>query len=155
MLCSSCSTVFLQYLHLSRVTSKPTKWHVCHEKTQISLGFRLHAGRRAWHLMVWVVCIPWLPFTDGNIVIFQNYDDQSVYECALHLICEIYVLEADINFLMRQALDKVTFLPFGYLIDQWRWGVFRGETTPKDYTKKWWDLRLIALLFRCTHLTVS
>lgn len=49
--------------------------------------------------------------------------------------------EADINFLMRQALAKVAFLPFGYLIDQWRWSVFRGDTTPEKYTSDWWDLR--------------
>ncbi|KAH3705131.1 angiotensin-converting enzyme-like [Dreissena polymorpha] len=49
--------------------------------------------------------------------------------------------EADLNFLMRQALDKVAFLPFGYLIDQWRWSVFRGDTTPEQYTEAWWNLR--------------
>ncbi|KAK7092762.1 uncharacterized protein [Littorina saxatilis] len=49
--------------------------------------------------------------------------------------------EADINFLMRMALDKVAFLPFGYLIDQWRWSVFSGETPPDKYNDKWWQLR--------------
>ena len=49
--------------------------------------------------------------------------------------------ESDINFLLSQALIKVAFLPFGYLIDQWRWSVFRGETTPEQYNKKWWELR--------------
>ncbi|KAL3837175.1 hypothetical protein ACJMK2_022550 [Sinanodonta woodiana] len=49
--------------------------------------------------------------------------------------------EGDINFLFRMALEKVAFLPFGYLIDQWRWSVFRGETTPAKYNEKWWDLR--------------
>ncbi|XP_052094708.1 uncharacterized protein LOC127730371 [Mytilus californianus] len=50
-------------------------------------------------------------------------------------------LEADLNFLMSMALDKIAFLPFGYLIDQWRWSVFSGETTPDEYNQKWWDLR--------------
>ncbi|MBV8052935.1 MAG: M2 family metallopeptidase [Acidobacteriaceae bacterium] len=50
--------------------------------------------------------------------------------------------EADIPLLLKQALDKVAFLPFGLLIDQWRWKVFSGEITPADYNKTWWDLRL-------------
>ena len=43
---------------------------------------------------------------------------------------------------MTRALEKVAFLPFGLLIDQWRWKVFSGEVTPDDYNKAWWDLRL-------------
>ncbi len=49
--------------------------------------------------------------------------------------------EADIPILLRQALDKVAFLPFGLLIDQWRWKVFSGEISPADYNKAWWELR--------------
>ena len=48
---------------------------------------------------------------------------------------------ADIGFLLNRALDKVAFLPFGYLVDQWRWKVFSGEIGPNDYNKAWWDLR--------------
>jgi peptidyl-dipeptidase A len=48
----------------------------------------------------------------------------------------------DIGLLLARALDKVAFLPFGLLIDQWRWKVFSGEITPEDYNKAWWDLRL-------------
>jgi peptidyl-dipeptidase A len=48
---------------------------------------------------------------------------------------------ADIGLLLRQALDKVAFLPFGYLVDQWRWKVFSGEVGPGDYNKAWWELR--------------
>ena len=48
---------------------------------------------------------------------------------------------ADIGFLLNRALDKVAFLPFGYLVDQWRWKVFSGEVGPGDYNKAWWDLR--------------
>ena len=48
----------------------------------------------------------------------------------------------DIPELLKQALDRVAFLPFGLLIDQWRWKVFSGEITPADYNKAWWDLRL-------------
>jgi peptidyl-dipeptidase A len=50
--------------------------------------------------------------------------------------------DSDIPLLLKQALDKVAFLPFGLMIDQWRWKVFSGEITPADYNKAWWDLRL-------------
>lgn len=49
--------------------------------------------------------------------------------------------KADLGLLMRLALDKVAFLPFGYLVDQWRWKVFSGEVAAADYNKAWWDLR--------------
>ena len=49
--------------------------------------------------------------------------------------------EGDLEFLLRKALDKVAFLPFGLLVDQWRWKVFSGEVKPADYNKAWWDLR--------------
>jgi len=48
---------------------------------------------------------------------------------------------ADLGFLLNRALDKVAFLPFGYLVDQWRWKVFSGEIGPNDYNKAWWELR--------------
>jgi peptidyl-dipeptidase A len=48
----------------------------------------------------------------------------------------------DIGLLLSRALEKVAFLPFGLLIDQWRWKVFSGEISPADYNKAWWDLRL-------------
>lgn len=49
--------------------------------------------------------------------------------------------EAEINELFGMALDKVAFLPFAYLMDQWRWGVFQGKITESDYNKKWWEFR--------------
>jgi peptidyl-dipeptidase A len=49
--------------------------------------------------------------------------------------------EAIINQQMKMALDKIAFLPFGKLIDQWRWGVFSGKIAPADYNKAWWELR--------------
>ena len=48
----------------------------------------------------------------------------------------------DIPELLKQALDRVAFLPFGLMIDQWRWKVFSGEVKPADYNKAWWALRL-------------
>jgi peptidyl-dipeptidase A len=47
----------------------------------------------------------------------------------------------DLGLLMKLALDKVAFLPFGLLVDQWRWKVFSGEVKPADYNKAWWELR--------------
>ena len=46
----------------------------------------------------------------------------------------------DLGMLMKQALDKVAFLPFGLLIDQWRWKVFAGEIAPDSYNASWWAL---------------
>src|SRR6185295_5022821 len=48
----------------------------------------------------------------------------------------------DIGLLMSRALEKIAFLPFGLLIDQWRWKVFSGEVKADAYNKAWWDLRL-------------
>jgi len=50
--------------------------------------------------------------------------------------------DKDIGLLLRQAMDKVAFLPFGLLMDKWRWGVFSGATKPGDYQKDWLALRL-------------
>lgn len=49
--------------------------------------------------------------------------------------------ETDINYLLKMALQKIAFLPFGFLIDQWRWGVFNGNTPPERYNSDWWYLR--------------
>lgn len=58
------------------------------------------------------------------------------------LLDKIPPAEADIPLLLKQALDKVAFLPFGLMIDQWRWKVFSGEIKPEDYNQAWWQLRL-------------
>jgi len=49
--------------------------------------------------------------------------------------------EALINSQMRTALAKVAFMPFGLLIDRWRWGVFDGSITPANYNQAWWELK--------------
>ena len=46
----------------------------------------------------------------------------------------------DIPFLLREALDKVAFLPFGLRIDRWRWQVFNGTIKPQDYNQAWWEM---------------
>jgi peptidyl-dipeptidase A len=50
--------------------------------------------------------------------------------------------DKDIGLLLRQAMDKVAFLPFGLLVDKWRWGVFNGTITPANYNQAWTNLRL-------------
>ncbi|KTF12508.1 M2 family metallopeptidase [Pseudoalteromonas carrageenovora] len=47
----------------------------------------------------------------------------------------------DIGLLMKMALDKVAFVPFSLMVDQWRWQVFSGQVKPQDYNKAWWELR--------------
>ncbi|NUS39782.1 MAG: M2 family metallopeptidase [Lysobacter sp.] len=49
--------------------------------------------------------------------------------------------EALVNAQMKMALSKVAFLPFGLLIDRWRWGVFDGSITPDHYNQAWWELK--------------
>ena len=58
------------------------------------------------------------------------------------LLDKVPPAEADIPLLLKEALAKVAFLPFGLIIDEWRWRVFSGEITPANYNKAWWDLRL-------------
>jgi peptidyl-dipeptidase A len=48
----------------------------------------------------------------------------------------------DIGFLLNKALEKIAFLPFGLLIDQWRWKVFSGQISPDKYNQTWWELKL-------------
>jgi peptidyl-dipeptidase A len=49
--------------------------------------------------------------------------------------------KAVVNSQMKWALDKIVFLPWGKLVDQWRWKVFSGEVKPEQYNAAWWDLR--------------
>ncbi len=49
--------------------------------------------------------------------------------------------QAVINAQMRMALAKVAFLPFGLMIDRWRWGVFDGSIAPENYNAAWWGLK--------------
>ena len=59
----------------------------------------------------------------------------------LGLIDRIPPASADIPLLLHTALDKIAFLPFGLLIDKWRWQVYSGQVTPEHYNSAWWALR--------------
>ena len=57
------------------------------------------------------------------------------------LVDEIPDASNDIGMLLHTALDKIAFVPFGLLVDKWRWAVFSGKVKPEDYNNYWWELR--------------
>ncbi|MBA3521253.1 MAG: M2 family metallopeptidase [Gemmatimonadales bacterium] len=63
------------------------------------------------------------------------------YLRTVRLLDRVPTEASDTALLLRQAMDKVAFLPFGLLIDQWRWKVFSGEIKPAEYNASWWTLR--------------
>ncbi len=63
------------------------------------------------------------------------------YLVQIGLLDEEPSADKDIGLLLRDALDKIAFLPFGLLVDQYRWKVFSGEISPDEYNSAWWNLR--------------
>jgi len=63
------------------------------------------------------------------------------YLTQLGLLNEAPDASGDLGLLMNQALEKIAFLPFGLMVDQWRWKVFAGEVGPAGYNDLWWQLR--------------
>lgn len=63
------------------------------------------------------------------------------YLKSIGLLDQVPDASADIPLLMKRALEGVAFLPFGLLVDQWRWKVFSGEVGPDGYNDLWWRLR--------------
>ncbi len=57
------------------------------------------------------------------------------------LLNEVPGPESDLGLLMQRALDMVAFLPFGVVLDKWRWQVFSGDVAPEKYNGAWWELR--------------
>jgi len=89
--------------------------------------------------------------------LFQNSADDGFHEAVgdtialsitpdylkqIGLIDTVPPTSGDTEYLLNTALEKVAFLPFGLLIDKWRWDVFSGKITPANYNKAWWDLRI-------------
>ncbi|MFB3829468.1 MAG: M2 family metallopeptidase [Bryobacteraceae bacterium] len=64
------------------------------------------------------------------------------YLVKVRLLAKAPDTSKDTGLLMRKALEKIAFLPFGLMIDQWRWKVFSGEIPPEKYNETWWQLRL-------------
>ncbi|CAF0962495.1 unnamed protein product [Didymodactylos carnosus] len=48
----------------------------------------------------------------------------------------------EMNFLMRMALQKVAFLPFAYVMDKFRFALFRNEIDRSKLNRIWWNMRL-------------
>jgi peptidyl-dipeptidase A len=89
-------------------------------------------------------------------VLFQNGANDGFHEAIGDMIAlsitpeylkQIGLIDAvppaseDLSLLMRQALDKIAFLPFGLIVDKYRWKVFSGEIAPDNYNDGWWALR--------------
>ncbi len=90
---------------------------------------------------------PWL-HRDGAIDAFHEAVGDVIalsatpgYLKQIGLIDRVPSETAHIENLLDTALAKVAFLPFGAVIDQWRWKVFSGAITPANYNKAWWELR--------------
>ncbi len=92
--------------------------------------------------------LPFLYRNSANDGFHEAIGDTIALSVTPAYLVEIGLLEAepdpskDLGLLLRDALDKVAFLPFGLLIDQWRWQVFSGAIPPERYNQGWWDLRL-------------
>jgi peptidyl-dipeptidase A len=50
--------------------------------------------------------------------------------------------QINLKFQLRMALEKIAFMPFGYLVDKWRWDVFSGKVPKKYMNRHWWRLRI-------------
>ena len=91
---------------------------------------------------------PFLYRDSANDGFHEAVGDTMALSVTPHYLVKIGLLEKapdaskDIGLLLRKALEKVAFLPFGLVIDQWRWKVFSGEIPPDKYNQAWWDLRL-------------
>ncbi len=91
--------------------------------------------------------LPFLYRNSANDGFHEAIGDAVALSVTPEYLKEIGLLEevpdpsADLGLLLARALDKVAFLPFGLLVDQWRWQVFSGEIPPEAYNQGWWDLR--------------
>jgi peptidyl-dipeptidase A len=93
---------------------------------------------------------PFLHLSGANDGFHEAIGDTIALSITPDYLVKIGLLDAakvpsedkDIGLLLRQAMDKVAFLPFGLLVDKWRWGVFDGSIPPENYNGAWTDLRL-------------
>jgi hypothetical protein len=54
--------------------------------------------------------------------------------------------EEKINYLMQMALKNIVFAPFAYIVDKYRWDIFKGVVKPDDYNTVWWKMMYIVLI---------
>jgi peptidyl-dipeptidase A len=92
--------------------------------------------------------LPWLFHGGANDGFHEAIGDslvRSMTPAYLKQLGLIDVLPTDekgfLNVQMKDAIGSVSFLPFGKLIDQWRWDVYSGKTRPEGYNARWWQLR--------------
>ena len=93
---------------------------------------------------------------NGQPPLFQNSANDGFHEAVgdtialsvtpeylkkIGLIDAVPTASGDIDYLLQQALEKIAFLPFGLLVDKWRWEVFANQVKPEEYNKAWWELR--------------
>ncbi len=92
---------------------------------------------------------PFLYLNGANDGFHEAIGDTIALSITPQYLVQIGLLDADkvpapdkdIGLLLKQAMDKVAFLPFGLLVDKWRWGVFSGTIKPANYNAAWTDLR--------------
>jgi peptidyl-dipeptidase A len=92
---------------------------------------------------------PFLYLNGANDGFHEAIGDMIALSITPEYLVQIGVLERgqvpsadkDLGLLLRQAMDKVAFLPFGLLVDRWRWGVFDGSIQPAGYNEAWTKLR--------------
>ena len=63
------------------------------------------------------------------------------YLAKIGLLAQVPDGEGDLGLLLHRALEKIAFLPFGLLVDRWRWEVFSGAVSPTEYNSSWWEMR--------------
>ena len=93
---------------------------------------------------------PFLYLNGANDGFHEAIGDAVALSITPNYLVQIGLLDAakvpsadkDTGLLLRQAMDKVAFLPFGLLVDKWRWGVFSGAIPKSSYNKGWTELRL-------------
>jgi Oligoendopeptidase F len=93
---------------------------------------------------------PWLYLNGANDGFHEAIGDFVALSITPQYLVQIGLMgqdkvpsaDKDIGLLLRQAMDKVAFLPFGLLIDRWRWNVFDGTIKPADYNTAWTKMRL-------------
>jgi len=120
---------------------------MCTKPTEEDLVTLYHELGHVYYYL-WYKDLPYL-FQDGAHDGFHeaigdavNLSVTPAYLASIGLVSAVKPSpEAIINQQMKMAADKIAFLPFGKMIDEWRWRVFAGEIKPDNYNSSWWDLR--------------
>ncbi len=80
----------------------------------------------------------------GDLLALSVFTPQHLQKIKLlnDSLTEDQLDKMNIKFQLKMALDKVAFLPFGYIMDKWRWDLFSGQVSDKNMNRHWWRLRL-------------